>query len=93
MRAGFYVLMASYFKWQAWVREEKELLCSVAAKPGCGWGAGERPPGQLVPPLDVLLGAGQGKLYVDVCVFCVYIWIMCLFTSIYTRIFVWRERL
>ena len=57
-----------FFKWQAWVREEKELLCSVAAKPSWmhqGWlwvGDWGVTPGQPVPPLDVLLGAGWGRL-------------------------------
>lgn len=95
VRAKFYVLIAFYFKCQALVRGEKQLLFPVAAKPlwaqsglAAGVGLGRDPR----PPCAFTGCSGGGALYIDVCVFCLYMWIICYFIHIHTCIYFHVER-
>lgn len=100
MRAGFYVLMASYFKWQAWAREEKELLCSVAAKPWWmhrgwlwvgGWGA---TPWPACASTGCSPGGGAGETVGRcVCVLCIHMDYVFIHKHIYTYFCVERAPL
>lgn len=59
-----------------------------------GGGLGRRPPGQLVPPLDVLLGGGAGETVRRcVCVLCIHMDYVFIHKHIYTRILCGEERL
>lgn len=91
----FYVLVAFYFKCQAWIRGEKWLFSPVAAKPlwtkpgwAIYWVLGWEPQLALCPLAGC--STGEDSVYIDfVYTYRLYV---TLFIHMYTYICVWRER-
>lgn len=91
VRAKFYVLIAFYFKCQALVRGEKQLLFPVAAKPlwaqsglaaGVGLGRDPRPPCAFTG-----CSGGGGSVHRCVCILFIHVDYMLFYSYTYVHIF------